>query len=221
MIVNNIAAVREEVSDHCRRLGRDPSTIHLMAVTKNQDPGVLPPLAEAGLRLCGENRVEHLQQMRQAAPSELVFHFIGRIQSRQLKDIVPAVDAIHSLFQGNHIDRVQRLCQQLDRTMTVFIQVNTSGEPQKGGLVPEDLPAVLEQVRSSSHLKLLGLMCMAPDLGRPGISNDQVQACFGVTRDLAQQHGLDRLSMGMSGDYHLALAEGATDIRIGTRLFQS
>ena len=220
-IANNLAAVRAEIATACRRAGRDPATVRLIAVTKSQGPEVLSRLAAAGVMDCGENRIEHLEMMAKLAPADMRFHAIGRIQGRQLGDTVRLAGCLHSLCDPGHVDRFARAIQQAghdaDRPYPVFIQVNTSGEAAKAGLEPDALPAVLDRLRAIPACSVEGLMTMAPE--RDQVDESMVRNCFAGCRELAFRHGLQRLSMGMSGDFALAIAEGATEIRVGTRLF--
>lgn len=216
-IADSCARIRARIADLCRQHGRDPDGVHLIAVTKREGPTVLPALRAAGIATCGENRIDHLMLMHRHAPAGVAFAYVGRVQSRQLGKLLPLCDAIHSLCQMSHIDRLGRACAEQERRITVFLQVNTAGEAQKAGIHPDDLAAHIDRVALYPGLDLDGLMCMAP-VRRPD-NADRIRACFATARELARHHGLPRLSMGMSGDFDLAIAEGATDVRIGTALF--
>jgi pyridoxal phosphate enzyme (YggS family) len=218
LIAAQVAAVRSEIRTACQRVGRDPAEVRLIAVTKSQGPEVLPALAAAGITAVGENRLDHQQVMHQAAPQELAFHAIGRLQSRQLAKLLPLSRCFHGLCEADHLSKLARACADQDRRVEVFIQVNTSGEASKAGVTGEALPAILAHARTFSRLAVVGLMTMAPERDE-GASESVIRSCFARCRDLAQAHGLARLSMGMSQDFPWAIAEGATDIRIGTRLF--
>lgn len=217
-IAANVAAVRAEIAAACARCGRDPDSVTLVAVTKNQGPDALPALRAAGVRDFGENRVEHLETMLPAALPGDAWHYIGRIQGRQLAKIAPHAAVLHSLCEADHVGRLARALAAAGRRLPVYLQANTSGEVAKAGAEPDVLPALIGQVRGQPELELRGLMTMAPDLSSdadPG----QVRACFARLRELAREHGLSGLSMGMSGDFAIAIEEGATVIRVGTRLF--
>ncbi|MDA3961000.1 MAG: YggS family pyridoxal phosphate-dependent enzyme [Planctomycetota bacterium] len=216
-IAENLQAVRDRMAAAADSCGRTAADIRLIAVTKNQGPEVLPELAANGVAAYGENRLEHLQAMHATASADMGFHFIGRVQGRQLPKIVPYCTAIHSLCELNHITRLARACDEQSRTIEVFLQVNTAGEVQKAGMEPAELAERIALVRTFPQLELQGLMCMAPD--RSVANEATIRSGFAALRELAADHGLARLSMGMSGDYELAIAEGATDLRIGTTLF--
>lgn len=218
-IAQRLSEVEERIAAACARAGRRRDEIELIAVTKAQDAVVLNELAANGIVDYGENRLDHLELMRAASPTGSRFHYIGRVQSRQLPKIAPICASLHSLSDIGHIDRLGRACAERRDPFPVFLQVNTAGEAQKAGLAPEDLDAAIDRVRAQAGLALRGLMCMAPDRNLPDVGEARVRSCFAVLRDLAHARGLQRLSMGMSGDYELAVEEGATDLRIGSTLF--
>lgn len=219
-IAENVAQLHTEIADACEYSGRSPDEIRVIAVTKSQGPEVLPELAAAGICCFGENRLDHLSVMQEQDQPEWSFHGIGRLQSRQLPEWVERCDCLHSLHSPSHLPRLERACEgQQIEDFPVFIQVNTSGEASKAGCQVEELGPFLDAAASCRHISVRGLMCMAP-LRNADHSNDaEISDCFGQLKQLADQFGLKRLSMGMSGDFDLAIHAGATDIRIGTRLF--
>jgi pyridoxal phosphate enzyme (YggS family) len=214
-IAANVAAVRAEIATACAQVGRDPAAVRLIAVTKSQGPEVLAALAAAGLTDFGENRLDHLALMLPHAPAGARFHAIGRVQGRQLAGIAADCAELHSLCATEHIARLARACAAVGRRLPVFIQVNAAGEASKAGLAPAEVPDFLRAVRAEPLLEPVGLMTMAPE----GAPEGDLRAVFAALRALAHGMGLARLSMGMSQDFPLAIAEGATDIRVGTRLF--
>lgn len=215
----NVAAVRGEIAAACARSGREAGAVRLIAVTKSVGPETLAALVAAGVMDAGENRVEHLAAMRAAAPPSLDFHYIGRVQSRQLGDVVGACVALHSLCDLGHLPRLERLCAERGARIEAFIQVNTSGEAAKAGLAPHELDAFLGAARAIAGVTVVGLMTMAPELAHGHADPAAVRACFRELARLARERGLPRLSMGMSQDFAIAVEEGATDVRVGTRLF--
>ncbi len=214
-IVANVAAVRSEIAAACVHSGRDAASVRLIAVTKSQGPEVLAALAAAGIADFGENRLEHLAEMLLHAPLGARFHAIGRVQGRQLAGVAADCAVLHSLCATDHIGRLARACTAHGRRLPVFIQVNTAGEVSKAGLAPGEVAGFVAAVRAESALDPVGLMTMAPE----GVAEGEIRAAFAALRVLAGELGLARLSMGMSQDFRLAIAEGATDIRVGTRLF--
>lgn len=220
-IAANLVEVREHIADTCRQHGRDPRTVRLIAVTKEQQPDVLAPLAAADALDFGENRVDHLEVMHAAAPAGARFHFIGRVQGRQLAKLAPHCVSIHSLCEADHIERLGRACVGLGKRIETFLQVNVAEDAAKAGVALADLPARIDLVRATAGLDLVGLMTMAPLAAQGGQADAAtIRRCFAALRLVAERHGLSRLSMGMSEDFALAIAEGATDVRIGSRLFR-
>lgn len=218
-IAEQVDAVRAEIATICNRVGRDPAQVRLIAVTKSQGPAVLPALAACGVLDVGENRLDHQQEMMAAAPAGMRFHAIGRLQGRQLPKLAAASFCLHGLCDLDHIRRLGQAVAILGRRLPIFLQVNTSGEASKAGLDGDHLPAAIDLVARFPGLDLQGLMTMAPE-HEEGASESAIRSCFAAARALAERHHLPRLSMGMSQDFAWAVAEGATDIRIGTRLFR-
>jgi pyridoxal phosphate enzyme (YggS family) len=217
-IASNVEGVRAEIAAACAAVGRDPSSVRLIAVTKSVGPEALATLAAAGVLDFGENRVDHLARMASAAPAGARFHHIGRIQGRQVPAIVAHAAAVHGLADADHARRLARVAEGRERPLPVYLQVNVSGEASKAGVVPSGLGALLTVVRSLPALAAVGLMTMAPALGE-GVDEGVVSSCFKSLADLARSHGVPRTSMGMSGDFALAIRCGATDVRVGSRLF--
>ena len=215
-IAANVEQVRAEIAAACSAVGRDPAAVRLIAVTKSVGSEALPVLAREGIHDYGENRIDHLAAMAAGAPDGARFHHIGRIQSRQITDIVAHAACIHGLAQADHAHLLAKACT--GRRLPVFIQVNVSGEASKAGVTAAMLAPLLDTVRALPTLEAVGLMTMAPPAGE-GVDDDAIMACFSGLRDLARTQGLPRLSMGMSGDFALAIRAGATDVRIGARLF--
>jgi len=218
-IADHVQALRGEVAAACARAGREPDAVRIIAVTKSQGSGVLGPLAAAGLTEFGENRIEHLLEMHRAAPQGARFHAIGRLQSRQLRALIGTCASIHSLCELSHLQKLSALCQEAELRMEVYLQVNTSGEATKAGLAPITVPSVVAQARLLPGLEVVGLMTMAPEMPDHQADDGRIRRCFRALAGLARDLGLPRLSMGMSQDFAIAIEEGATDIRVGTRLF--
>lgn len=216
---HRLATVREKISAAQARTGqRHPVTI--VAVTKTFGPDAVRAAVEAGLRAVGENRVQEALEKQDALRDLVVdWHLIGTLQQNKARRAAGRFALIHS------VDRMS-LAQELDRRVpeglrqAVLIQVNCSGEPQKGGVEPSELPALLDEVDGCRRLEVRGLMTMAEltdDAGRQ-------RAAFRLLRGLrdaaiAAGHALPELSMGMSSDYEVAVEEGATMVRLGTILF--
>ena len=212
-----------ELAAVCRACGRDPQTVSLMAVSKTVGPERVAEAIEAGCHLFGENRPEQIASKAELFP-QVSWHFIGNVQSRKIPQIVHAADLIHSVYQPHHLPKIDKAAEGEGKVQDILVEVNVSGEASKSGLAPADVPAMVRDCLAYPHVRLRGLMTMAPqgDLA-------QAQECFA---GLAQLKGeilrslptdaagaFTELSMGMSEDWRQAVAEGATIVRIGRALF--
>jgi pyridoxal phosphate enzyme (YggS family) len=193
----NAARVREEIGD-----------AELLAAVKYVPVEELEILAEAGVTLLGENRAQDLAAKAEAHPGTFRWHFIGQLQSRKVKDLLPYVELIHSVASDSAL-------RQLGRHGTpnteVLVEVNVAGEESKSGIAPGELAAFIERC----PVRVTGLMTMPPFSQDPEASRRH----FAALRELAERHGLERLSMGTTQDFAVAVEEGATLVRIGTRLY--
>lgn len=209
-----LAAVRDRIAHAERLAGRASGAATLVAVSKTHGASTIVPLIEAGQRAFGENRVHEAQEkwpaLREATP-DLQLHLVGQLQSNKAADAVALFDAIHSVDRLSLIAALARAMERLDRRPACFVQVDMADEPQKGGCPVADLPALLAAARAA-ELPVAGLMCVPPHGLEPA-------PWFALLGKLAGDHGLQGLSMGMSGDYETAVTLGATHVRVGTALF--
>jgi PLP dependent protein len=215
-IRTNLGSVREELRDAARRAGRDPGEVEILAATKYVASDDLPVLAAAGVRLVGENRARDLE-VKVAAHGDLFqWDFIGALQSRKVRAIVPHVRLVHSLASESVLRQLERHRELIRPGLEMLVEVNIAREPGKAGIDPRELDAYLER----SPVPIVGLMCMPPLARSPhGGRSDESRRWFSALRELAAERGLGVLSMGTSQDYVVAVEEGATIVRIGTRLY--
>jgi len=207
-VQGEIAAALERSSVTRPRPGGE---VQVLAAVKYLATDELPVLAQAGVRLVGENRAQALQE-KVAAHGELFeWDFIGQLQSRRVRMIVPHVRLIHSLASESALRELERHCELARPGLRVLLEVNVAREAGKAGLAPQEIPAYLAR----SPLPVAGLMTMPPLSPEPQASRRWFQAL----RQLADEHGLEHLSMGTSQDYAVAVEEGATIVRIGTKLY--
>ena len=192
----NLEAVRERIGDE----------VEVLAAIKYLYAEELPALAEGGIELVGENRAQELLAKQEAHGDLFTWDFIGAIQSRKLKDIAPNVRLIHSIASDSALRRLEG-----SPAKEVLIQVNVAGEESKEGVAPADLGAFIERC----PVPVSGLMTMPPFAEDP----EQSRPHFARLAELAAEHGLERLSMGTSQDYEVAVQEGATIVRLGTVLY--
>jgi PLP dependent protein len=207
----NLLRVREEIAAAAAHVGRDPEEIEVLAAVKYVALEDLPKLAQAGVTLVGENRAQDLQA-KVAAHGELFsWDFIGRLQSRRVRLIVPHVRLIHSVASESALAALERHRELARPGMEILIEVNIARERGKAGVDPEQLADYLGR----ASVPVAGLMTMPPLTEDP----QESRRWFVALRELACAHGLRQLSMGTTQDYLVAVEEGATIVRIGTRLY--
>jgi PLP dependent protein len=212
----NLERVREEIATAAGRspaahAGADRREVELLAATKYVSVEDLPLLAEAGIRLVGENRAQDLQAKVAAHRELFEWDFIGQLQSRRVRLIVPHVRLIHSVASDSALGELTRHRELARPGLRILIEVNIAGEPGKAGVAPEELDAFIAR----SPVPVAGLMTMPPVAREP----DRSRRWFAALRELAGERGLEHVSMGTSQDYAVAVEEGATIVRIGTRLY--
>lgn len=213
-IAENFTAIRAAIKKSCKQAGRAPDSVTLVAVSKVQPDDRIDAALAAGQRVFGENRVQEAAARwaaRKAADPTIRLHLIGSLQSNKAKEAVALFDVIETVDRASLAGELAKEMTKQGRVLPCFIQVNTGAEAQKGGVLPADLPALLESC-AACGLTISGLMCIPPVDAPPELH-------FALLKKLALRHGLSELSMGMSHDYEDAIALGATSVRIGTALF--
>ena len=220
-IARNLAAVKARIAEACARAGRDPAGVTLVAVSKTHPAEAVQAALAAGQLVFGENRVQEAMAkfppLRAALPPghpALRLHLIGALQTNKARDAVRVADVIESLDRPKLAAALADAMAKEGRRPDLLVQVNTGDEPQKAGIPRAEAEAFLRACREEHGLGISGLMCIPPAEGDP-------RPHFAWLAGLAAKHGLATLSMGMSGDYEAAIAEGATHVRIGTAIFGS
>jgi len=214
-VAANLAAVNSAIAAARREAGLPADGTRLVAVAKRQPEARLRAALGAGHRLFGENRIEEAEsrwpELCRAYP-EVELHFVGQLQSRKVEEAVRLFDVIETLDRAKLARKLAAAMEKAGRRPRLFIQVNTGEEPQKGGVTPADLPALIRLSRDELALPVEGLMCLPPKDDDPALH-------FALLAKLARRHDLPRLSMGMSGDYEIAAAMGADYVRVGEAVF--
>lgn len=220
-IQTRIERVQARIAAACRRSGRDPADVQLIAVSKTHPPAAVVEAARAGLTVFGENKVQEARAKMPECPSNLSWHLIGHLQRNKTAVAVELFDMIHSVDSLRLLETIDRACDEAGRTMKVLLEVNVSGEGTKFGLKPEEVAPVLAVAGSLRRVEIRGLMTMPPffqdlELVRPHFRRlrelrDQLEKSTSVS--------LPELSMGMSHDFEIGIEEGAQWIRVGTALF--
>ncbi len=221
----NLTAVQQRIADACLRVGRDPASVRLLPVSKTFDETYLRLAYAAGCRLLGENKVQEAQRKWEAMIdlSDLQWSVIGHLQTNKAKKVARFASEFQALDSLRVAEALDRRLQIEDRQLDVFVQVNTSGEVSKYGLAPEDVADFLQALPAFPALRVRGLMTLA--LFSANVA--RVRPCFVLLRELREQLrqqapmgiSLDELSMGMSGDFEIAIEEGATVVRVGQAIF--
>lgn len=218
-VQDNYQTIRRNIDSICERTGRNPKEIKVIAVTKYVSVERAKAAIDAGVYHLGENREEGLNHKYEEIENKAVWHFIGSLQTRKVKNIIDKVEYIHSL---DRLSLAKEIDKRAQKPMKCFVQVNVSGEESKHGCSPEDVIRFVKELESLNNIHIVGLMTMAP------FTDDRqlVRTCFKQLKNLQLEvqalqlpfAPCHELSMGMSNDYELAIEEGATFIRIGTSL---
>ena len=220
-IQENLIDIRERIISAAEKAGRDPQSVKLIAVSKTFPAEAVESAYDAGQRLFGENKVQDLAFKNAALPKDIEWHMIGHLQSNKAKLAVENADYIHAVDSVKLLKKIDRLAGELACSPKVFIEVNISGEESKFGADTEQVKDLARAALQCENITVAGLMTMAPF----GVPEDELRFVFSsllkLRDSLQDEFGLNlpELSMGMSGDFEIAIEEGATMVRIGTSIF--
>lgn len=218
----NIAEVREEIANACARSGREADSVRLVAVSKYQPIERMAEAVAAGVFTFGENHAQELNEKKTFFEQQgCRVHFIGQLQTNKIKYVCGFADLIESVDRQNLTQQLEQKAAAMDVVQDVLIQVNIGAEDQKGGVSDEDLDSFADSLAGYPHLRLRGLMCVPP-----AVEAEQARAYFRKMRAYFERLGsrldanvFNTLSMGMSHDFVAAIEEGATEVRVGSRIF--
>lgn len=216
---SNLEEIYKNINQACKKANRNPDEITIIGVTKYVTIEQTKEVIHAGIKNIGENRVEGLSEKFSEIKDRVKWHFIGTLQSRKAKDVIDKVAAIHSL---DRLSLAKQINNRVNQPMDCFLQVNISGELSKQGLLPEKVLPFIEELATYENVRVVGLMTMAPHID----DEDKLRKVFrelAILRDTIKNKAIKHapcqyLSMGMSNDYKIAIEEGATHIRIGSKL---
>jgi pyridoxal phosphate enzyme (YggS family) len=222
-IRRNLEEITRRLDEAARGAGRDPADVRLVAVTKTVGLERLKEAVAAGHTLFGENYVQEAKTKIASLGPGLTWHFIGHLQSNKAKAAVELFDLIHSVDRASLAQALEQAAARQDKIQHILLQVNLAGEASKSGTAPENAQNLLSEIGKMPHLRVLGLMTMPPWFDDP----ERVRPYFRALRELRDrlrglqlvEGDLPELSMGMTGDFEVAVAEGATLVRIGTAIF--
>jgi PLP dependent protein len=221
MIRQNIDKLTLEIEEICRKIGRNPAEVKLIAVSKTYPLADIKEAWAGGTIDFGENKVQELRDKAEVFSEGVAWHLIGHLQRKNAKYAVKYAEYIHSVDSAKLADEIQKRAESENKTQKILLEANTSGEESKFGLPKvEDVIALSEYVSGLANIKPVGLMTMAPYTDDESI----IRRCFGKLREMKEKVnskglGLTELSMGMTNDYKIAIEEGATMLRIGTAIF--
>lgn len=213
--VEQLAEVKAKIAAAMRAAGRDAGSVSLVAVSKTFGADAIRPVLAAGQRVFGENRVQEAMAKWPALRAEfpdVELHLIGPLQSNKAKEAVALFDVIESVDREKIAAELAREMKKQGRALRLYVQVNTGSEPQKAGVEPREAVAFVDRCRDVHGLSIEGLMAIPPAGENPGPH-------FALLEKLAREAGVEKLSMGMSGDFETAIAFGATGVRVGSAIF--
>ena len=214
-VASNLRRVKEAIQAAAVAAGREPLGVTLVAVSKTQPREVIRPVLASGHRCFGENRVQEAQEkwpfLRLHFPG-IQLHLIGPLQTNKVREALGLFDVIETLDRPRLAEALARERDRVQRMPRFYIQVNTGHEPQKAGVIPEGADSFIAQCRDEFGLEVEGLMCIPP------VDQDPAPH-FALLAEIAARNGLSNLSMGMSGDFEVAIRHGATHVRVGTAIF--
>jgi pyridoxal phosphate enzyme (YggS family) len=211
----NLDRVRERVARAAERAGRRGSDVLLIGVSKTVEVARIRQAIEAGVAALGENRVQEAKEKVAEIGRPVPWHLIGHLQTNKVRDAIELFDVIHSLDRLDLAKELDKRARAGSRTVDALVEVNVAGEASKGGVSPDGLGGLLDAVAAMPSVKVRGLMAIPPEAKEP----DESRVWFRALRKLGERYGFKELSMGMSGDFEVAIEEGATMVRVGTAIF--
>lgn len=224
MLKQRLQAVRERMDRTCEKCGRDPATVRLVAVSKTMPADRVAAAIEAGAAILGENYIQEAHEKVSALSRYPVsWHFIGHLQTNKAKYAVRIFDMIHTLDRLKLARELNKQAAKIDKIQPVLVQVNISGEQSKSGIEPQETEKLLHAISPLEHIQVRGLMTMPPFFDQPEKARPFFKSLYTLSRQIAEAGiagvSMDELSMGMSGDFEVAIEQGATLVRVGTAIF--
>ena len=223
MVAENLAQVQKNIEESCGNVNRDPGEVTLIAVSKTKPVEMLREAYDAGARVFGENKVQEIVDKYDHMPSDVKWHMIGHLQRNKVKYIVDKVAMIHSVDSFRLAETIEKEAAKKNVTVPILIEVNVAQEESKYGLKPEEVLPFIEEIADFSHIQIKGLMTIAPYVENAEENREISRELKKLSVDIAAKNinnvTMSVLSMGMTGDYMVAVQEGATMVRVGTGIF--
>lgn len=225
MVVKNLKKVEEKIQQACERSGRSRSEVTLIAVSKTKPIEMMQEAMETGVNIFGENKVQEIVKKEVELPKDVEWHLIGHLQRNKVRQIAGKVKRIHSVDSLRLAEQIQKEYEKIGEIADILLEVNVAREESKYGLMPEETEAVIREIANFPNIKVHGLMTIAPFVEDPEKNRIHFQNLRKLLVDINAKNidniSMDELSMGMTGDYEVAIEEGATYIRVGTGIFGS
>ena len=223
MLKDRLNEVEEQILSSCDKGNRNRDDVTLIAVSKTKPVETLHEAYDLGVRIFGENKVQELVDKYEVLPKDISWHMIGHLQRNKVKYIIDKVSCIHSVESVRLAETIEKEAAKHDRIIDVLIEVNVAGEDSKFGLTPEETPAFIEEISKFPHLRVKGLMTIAPFVDNSEENRPVFKALKKLSVDIEAKNidnvSMNVLSMGMTNDYQVAIEEGATMVRVGTGIF--
>ena len=223
MVAENLAQVQKNINESCNKINRDPNEVTLIAVSKTKPVEMLKEAYDAGARVFGENKVQEIVDKYDQMPSDVQWHMIGHLQRNKVKYIVDKVSMIHSVDSLRLAQTIEQEAAKHDVCVPILLEVNVAQEETKFGLKMEEVLPLVESIAEFPHIKIQGLMTIAPYVQNPEENRPVFRQLKKLSVDIAAKNinnvTMSVLSMGMTGDYQVAIEEGATMVRVGTGIF--
>lgn len=223
MLKENLVQVEEKINAACQRAGRSRSEVTLIAVSKTKPIPMLSEVYAEGIRNFGENKVQEILEKHEELPNDIKWHMIGHLQRNKVKSVIDKVSLIHSVDSFRLAEEINIQAKKKNITVPILVQVNIAGEDTKFGITREDAIILTEQIAELDNLRIQGLMTIAPLVNDPEDNRQYFRGIRQLSVDIRNKNidnvCMDILSMGMTGDYEVAIEEGATMVRVGTGIF--
>lgn len=223
MVKDNLIQVRQAITDTCRKVGRDPSEVTLIAVSKTKPVSMIEEAMEAGQTVFGENKVQEMCEKYDILPHNLEWHLIGHLQRNKVKYIADKAALIHSVDSLRLAETINREGERCGRIIPILIEVNVAGEESKFGVTVEETEQLIREISQLKYVQVRGLMTIAPFVANPEENRWVFRKLRELSVDISEKNMnnvyMSVLSMGMTNDYLVAIEEGATMVRVGTGIF--
>ena len=223
MLEKNLKSIQDKVKDACKRSGRHPEDVTLIAVSKTKPVSMLQEIYDLGIRQFGENKVQELTDKYEKLPKDISWHMIGHLQTNKVKYIVDKAELIHSVDSVKLAQVIEKEAEKKNCIASILIEVNVAGEESKFGLKVDEVIPFIEKIASFKHIRVCGLMTIAPFVENPEDNRPIFENLHKLSVDIKNKNidnvNVSILSMGMTNDYEVAIEEGATMVRVGTGIF--